>query len=81
MSGRRVAGSKAPPVRTTRGYLLLCFIPEGADPAVYEDALEGSGEGQPEVEGGPPHAELGMVHGPRVHREALTDVRAVSGDR
>lgn len=43
-------------------YLLLCFIPEGADPAVYEEALAGEDEGPPEVDGGPPHAELGMVH-------------------
>lgn len=43
-------------------YLLLCFIPEGADPGAYEAALAGEGDGPPDVEGGSPHAALGMVH-------------------
>lgn len=39
-------------------YLLLCFIPTGADPAEYLEAAATS-EGPPQVEGGPPH----FVHG------------------
>ncbi|MGE3960237.1 MAG: hypothetical protein AB7F65_00980 [Dehalococcoidia bacterium] len=44
-------------------YILLCFIPTGADPAVFEELLENpdaaEGEG-PEIEGGPPHVAQGM---------------------
>ena len=42
-------------------YLLLCFIPEGADPQAYRDALESPNVGPPDVEGGSPHAVLGMA--------------------
>ena len=42
-------------------YLLLCFIPEGADVQAYRDALEGKSDGPPQVEGGPPHAAMGMA--------------------
>lgn len=52
-------------------YLFLCMIPVGADPAVYEEAMEnpeGPPEGPPEIENaGPPHFTQGMV--------AETDVR------
>lgn len=39
-------------------YVLLCFIPTGADPAEYLQAAATS-EGPPQVDGGPPH----FVHG------------------
>ncbi|HWH35362.1 MAG TPA: hypothetical protein VNT56_08610 [Acidimicrobiales bacterium] len=45
-------------------YALLCFIPTGADPAVYEEILANpppEGEGPPDVPGGPPHFTQGMV--------------------
>ena len=42
-------------------YVLLCFIPEGADPQAYRDAIEGESDGPPEVDGGPPHAAIGMA--------------------
>ncbi len=41
-------------------YLLLCFIPVGADPDEYLAAVEESQGGPPEVEGGPPHFVEGM---------------------
>ena len=38
----------------------LCFIPTGADPQAYLDAL-GENPGQPpQVDGGPPHHTAGM---------------------
>lgn len=40
-------------------YLLLCFIPTGADPAAFEEAME-SGE-EPQVGEGPPHVAEGMA--------------------
>ena len=44
-------------------YVLTCFIPQGADPAVVEEAFFGEpGEdGPPELGDGTPHAMLGMV--------------------
>jgi hypothetical protein len=41
-------------------YLLLCFIPTGADPAAYLDALEANPGQPPSVPGGPPHFTAGM---------------------
>jgi len=41
-------------------YVALCFIPEGADPQKYLEAVQAGGEGPPQVEGGPPHVALGM---------------------
>lgn len=41
-------------------YLLLCAIPTGADPAAYLKAAQASGDGPPNVPGGPPHLTKGM---------------------
>ena len=40
-------------------YVVFCFIPTGADPEEYLAAAS-SGEGPPQVEGGPPHFTQGM---------------------
>ena len=43
-------------------YVLMCFIPIGADPAEYLAAVEAAGGKKPEgVAGGPPHFTAGMV--------------------
>lgn len=43
-------------------YVLMCFIPIGADPAEYMAAVEAAGGGKPEgVAGGAPHFTAGMV--------------------
>ncbi|MGH8928066.1 MAG: hypothetical protein ACRDWH_06925 [Acidimicrobiia bacterium] len=43
-------------------YAILCFIPQGADPATVEEAMaSGDAEGQPDLGEGTPHALLGMV--------------------
>lgn len=43
-------------------YVLMCFIPIGADPAEYMAAVAAAGGGKPEgVAGGPPHFTAGMV--------------------
>lgn len=41
-------------------YAVVCFIPQGADPDEFMAAAETSGDGPPDVAGGPPHAMLGM---------------------
>lgn len=42
-------------------YILMCFIPIGADPAEYLAAVEAAGGKKPEgVAGGPPHFTAGM---------------------
>ena len=41
-------------------YAMVCFIPQGVDPQAYMDAAESSGDGPPDVAGGPPHVALGM---------------------
>jgi hypothetical protein len=41
-------------------YLLLCFIPTGADPAEYIAAAQTATDGPPQVAGGPPHFTAGM---------------------
>ncbi len=41
-------------------YALVCFIPTGADPDEFMAAAEASSDGPPEVDGGPPHAFVGM---------------------
>jgi len=41
-------------------YLVMCFIPTGADPAAYFDALEANPGQPPSVPGGPPHFTAGM---------------------
>jgi hypothetical protein len=42
-------------------YALLCFIPIGADPQEYLDAIAADGGGKPEgVADGPPHFTAGM---------------------
>jgi hypothetical protein len=48
------------PALTEAGrYVIGCFIPIGADPAVYREAIESGAEGPPPVEG-PPHVTQGM---------------------
>lgn len=43
-------------------YVLLCFIPIGADPDEYMAAVAAAGGGKPEgVAGGPPHFTAGMA--------------------
>ncbi len=42
-------------------YAILCFIPQGADPAVVEEAMAGGAEGPPDMGDGTPHAFLGMA--------------------
>ena len=43
-------------------YVLMCFIPVGADPEEYMTAVAAAGGGKPEgVAGGPPHFTAGMV--------------------
>jgi plastocyanin len=41
-------------------YAVFCFIPTGADPQAYLDALEANPGQPPQVEGGPPHFVTGM---------------------
>lgn len=42
-------------------YAVLCFIPQGADPAAMEAAMAGGAEGPPDLGDGTPHAFLGMA--------------------
>ena len=42
-------------------YLLLCFIPTGADPAAFEEAITSEATAPPQVDGGPPHVAQGMA--------------------
>ena len=43
-------------------YAVVCFIPQGADPAVVEEAMAGGEtEGPPDMGDGTPHAFLGMA--------------------
>ena len=46
-------------------YLFACFVPLGADPAVYREALESGSQEPPAVEG-PPHFTQGMYAEVRV---------------
>lgn len=41
-------------------YAVFCFIPTGADPQAYLDALEATPGQPPQVDGGPPHFTAGM---------------------
>lgn len=41
-------------------YALFCFIPLGADPEAFREAVESGSEEPPEVEGGAPHVTQGM---------------------
>jgi len=41
-------------------YALVCFIPQGADPAAVAEAMQGATEGPPDLGDGTPHALLGM---------------------
>jgi hypothetical protein len=41
-------------------YAVVCFIPTGADPQAFMDAVATSEGGPPDVEGGPPHFANGM---------------------
>ncbi|MGC1513787.1 MAG: hypothetical protein WA797_12810 [Acidimicrobiales bacterium] len=41
-------------------YVLVCFIPTGADPQAFLGALEATPGQPPQVEGGPPHFTAGM---------------------
>lgn len=42
-------------------YAIVCFIPQGADPAAVEEAMAGATEGPPDLGDGTPHAFLGMA--------------------
>jgi len=42
-------------------YAMVCFIPQGADPAAVEAAMTAGGEGPPDLGDGTPHAFLGMA--------------------
>lgn len=42
-------------------YVFLCFIPTGADPEAFREAVESGADEAPEVEGGPPHFTQGMM--------------------
>lgn len=42
-------------------YAILCFIPQGADPAVVAEAMANAEGGPPDLEDGMPHAFLGMA--------------------
>ena len=42
-------------------YLLLCFVPTGADPAAFANAMESGATEEPQVDGGPPHVAEGMA--------------------
>ena len=42
-------------------YAIVCFIPQGADPAAVEEAMAGATEGPPDLGDGTPHAFLGMT--------------------
>ena len=55
------AGATSIPITEPGRYALVCFIPQGADPAVVAEAMQGGGEGPPEMGDGTPHAFLGMV--------------------
>ncbi len=44
----------------TGRYMVVCFIPTGADPAAYLAASQTETEGPPDVAGGPPHIVNGM---------------------
>jgi plastocyanin len=54
-----------PAVTEPGRYLFACFVPLGADPAVYQEALESGSQEPPAVEG-PPHATQGMYAEVRV---------------
>lgn len=41
-------------------YAVVCFIPQGADPAAVAEAMQGGAEGPPDLGDGTPHALLGM---------------------
>jgi plastocyanin len=41
-------------------YVMLCFIPVGADPEVVAEAMQGAGEEAPDLGDGPPHFVEGM---------------------
>src|SRR5690606_30532325 len=42
-------------------YVMLCFIPVGADPDAVATAMAGAGGEEPDLGDGPPHAMEGMV--------------------
>ena len=61
MPGETALAPLGPVVLADPGrYLLLCFIPTGADPAAFAEAAAESRGGPVDVPGGPPHAAQGM---------------------
>ncbi|MGQ0847854.1 MAG: hypothetical protein ACT4OP_01805 [Actinomycetota bacterium] len=55
-------GATSVPLTAAGRYVLLCFIPQGADPELVAEAMDNpNAEGPPELEGGAPHYTLGMV--------------------
>jgi len=55
------AEGTAVPVGEAGRYGIVCFIPQGADPAAVEEAMSGVTEGPPDLGDGTPHAFLGMA--------------------
>jgi hypothetical protein len=55
------AEGTAVPVGEAGRYGIVCFIPQGADPAAVEEAMAGATEGPPDLGDGTPHAFLGMA--------------------
>lgn len=62
MPGEEGVTPEGPVVLDVPGrYVLLCFIPTGADPAVLQEAIESEATEPPQMDGGPPHFTQGMV--------------------
>lgn len=55
------AGGASVPIGAAGRYGIVCFIPQGADPAAVEAAMAGATEGPPDLGDGTPHAFLGMA--------------------
>ncbi len=51
-------------------YVLICAIPQGADPEAVAAAMQAAGGEQPALEGGAPHFTIGMATGFTVEGDA-----------
>ena len=51
-------------------YILICAIPQGADPEAVAAAMQAAGGEQPALEGGAPHFTIGMATGFSVEGDA-----------
>ena len=62
-SGELVVGDGT--LREPGRYLLVCFIPTGADPVEVMEAMTAAAAdpnaGPPQIDGGPPHLAAGMI--------------------